>query len=97
MLDIKEKLKGMIGRKKDGEEEMPEAAEGDKGSGADPNISGEDAAEEAGPDESSAGTAEGTAAQAEEAGDSPNRETADETARLEETEGENYEELKNQI
>ena len=47
LLDIKEKLKGMIGRKKDGEEEMPEAAEGDKGSGADPNISGEDAAEEA--------------------------------------------------
>ena len=27
LLDIKEKLKGMIGRKKDGEEEMPEAAE----------------------------------------------------------------------
>ena len=97
LLDIKEKLKGMIGRKKDGEEEMPEAAEGDNGSGADPDRSGEDAAEEARPDESSAGAAEGTAVQAEEEGDSPNRETADETARLEETEGENYEELKNQI
>ena len=76
---------------------MPEAAEGDNGSGADPDRSGEDAAEEARPDESSAGAAEGTAVQAEEEGNSPNRETADETARLEETEGENYEELKNQI
>ncbi len=82
-LDIKEKLKGMIGRKKE-EEEIPEAAaEGD------------------GTEEiASAGDTDGTdreeVPQAEEAGESPEQETAEETANLKRQEGENYEELKNQ-